>query len=195
MNRLYENAKASLEKFQRTLETATEELDFVPAESQSGAARLVEQGKRQRPVLEEEWDTLRQQQSTPEDQLTAFIHRTEAESGTLSIFVERRIHRRNLGILEGQLALQQSALPAEQLQTILRRQMDFETGKISFLEAKERLDSADQELLQIHRNNLRIYQEMLSGQRPFAPLHLVNSIALEEQAIQKMDDQFASLEK
>ena len=191
LNPLHENAKASLENFQRTLETTTEELDFVPEEGQFSAARLVERSKSQLPGLEAEWNTLRKQQSASDDQLKAFISRLEAERGKLSILVARRIHRQNLGILQSQLARQQSALTTEQLQATLRPQMDFEVTQIDRLQAKKQLDSAGQELLRIHRNNLEIYETMLSGQRPFAPLHLVNSVALEEQAIQKLDHQLA----
>lgn len=190
---LYENAKADLEEFQRTLETTTQELDFVPEESQIGATRLVERSQGRLPALEEDWNTLRQQQPGSAEKFQAFISRIEAERGNLSILVERRIHRQNLGILEQVLALQQSALTQDQLQITLRPQMDFELDQINRLKAKKRLDTADEELLAIHHNNLRIYQEMLSGQRPYAPLHLVNSVTLEEQAIQEIDNRLASL--
>ena len=189
---LYENAKADLEDFQRELETTAQELDFVPEESQFGAARLVERSKSQLPALEEEWKTLRQQQPVSEDKLQAFMSRIEAERGNLSILVERGKHRQNLGILE-ELALQHSGLTQDQLQITLRPQMDFEIDKINRLEAKKPLDIANQELLAIHHENLRIFQEMLSGQRPYAPLHLVNSVTMEEQAIQEIDTRLASL--
>jgi uncharacterized protein (UPF0335 family) len=189
---LYENAKADLEDFQRELETTTQELDFVPEESQFGAARLVERSKSRLPALEEDWNTLRQQQPVSEDKLQAFMSRIEAERGNLSILVERGKHRQNLGILE-ELALQHSGLTQDQLQITLRPQMEFEIDRINRLEAKKPLDTADKELLASHHNNLRIFQEMLSGQRPYAPLHLVNSVTMEEQAIQEIDTRLASL--
>src|SRR5258705_13266068 len=105
----YENAKEDLEKFRKTVETAANELDFVPEESQVGAVRLVDIGKSQLSEFEKEWNILHQQQPASEDILGAFINRMALERGKLSILMERPIYRRNLGILENQLALQQSA--------------------------------------------------------------------------------------
>jgi hypothetical protein len=190
---LYESAKEGFEEFVLTLEMTAQELDFVPEASQSTAVGLVDLGKRQLPALEEEWNTLRQQRPVSEDDLQAFISRMADVSGKLSILVERGIHRKNLGILEQMLALQQSALTEDQLQTTLRPQMDFEIEAINRLESRKRLDPVDAETVAIHRNNLRIYQEMLSGQRPYAPLHLVNSVTFEEQAIQEIDHRLARL--
>jgi hypothetical protein len=45
----------------------------------------------------------------------------------------------------------------------------------------------------MHRHNLRILQEMLSGQRPYAPLYLVNSVTVEGQRIQEIDNRLGSL--
>lgn len=189
----YDNAQENLEKFRKAVETAANELDFVPEESQVSAIRLIDIGKSQLSEFEKEWGILRQQHPTSEDNLGAFINRISSERGKLSILMERAIYRRNLGILENQLAAQQSALTKEQLETTLRPQMNFEIKKINALEAKKRLEIAEQQRMAIHKNNLKIYQEMLSGQRPYAPLHLVNSLAAQEQAIQDIDHRLANL--
>jgi hypothetical protein len=193
LKQLNDNAKMGLENFRKTVETAAKELDFLPEESQVGANRLVDRSKSQLSEFEEEWHTLHQQQPASEDILGAFINRLATESGNLSILMERAIYRGNLGILEQQLALQQSALTPEALQMSLRPQIDFELEKIKMLENKKRLDPDEHKLLAIHRNNLQIYQEMLSGQRPYAPLHLVNSVTSQEQAIREIDARLASL--
>ena len=91
------------------------------------------------------------------------------------------------------MALKQWALTRDELETTLRPQIDFEIEKINILEAKKRLDRNDQQRVAIHRNNLKIYQEMLAGQRPYAPLFLVNAITSEEQAIQDIDSRLANL--
>jgi|SRR5689334_9924904 len=189
----YENAKEDLEKFRKTVETAANELDFVPEESQVGAMQLVDVGKSQLSEFEKEWNILHQQQPAAEDILGAFINRVALEGGKLSILLERAIYRTNLGILESQLAFQQSALTKEALETTLRPQMDFEIEKISILESKKRLDTNEQQTVAIHKNNLKIFQEMLSGQRPYAPLYLVNSVTSQEQAIQDIDRRLANL--
>ena len=189
LERVYHNAKESLDDFRKTVNTTENELDFMPEESQSGAIRLVKAGKSQLSKFDEEWANLDQQQSVSEDTLQTFIRRIFTERQNLSILVQRGIHRRNLGILEKQLALQQSALTKDALETTLRPQMDFELEKIAALEEKKRLDANDQERLAIHRNNLKIYQAMLAGQRPFAPLSLINQTASQEQAIQNIDKQ------
>lgn len=191
LKQLYNNAQEGLENFRKTLETTTNELNFVPEESQPGAIRLVDIGKSQLPELEEEWNNLRQSQPISEEKLRAFIKRIAIERENLSILVQRGIYRRNLGILEKQLALRQSALTKDELETTLRPQMDFELEKITALEEKHRLDTDEQERLAIHRNNLNIYQEMLSGQRPYAPMSLVNQVASQEQAIQEIDNRLA----
>jgi len=189
----YENAKDDLDKFRKTVETAINELDFVPKESQVGARQLVDIGKSQLSEFEKEWSIRHQQQPASEDLLGAFINRMALERGKLSILMERAIYRKNLGILESQLALQKSALTKEALETTLRPQINFELQKLSILEAKQRLDPDEQQRAAIHKNNLKIYQEMLSGQRPYAPLYLVNSAVVEEQAIQDIDRRLANL--
>jgi hypothetical protein len=191
LKQLYNNAKEGLENFRKTLETTTNELEFVPEESQPGAIRLVDIGKRQLSDFEEEWNNLRQSQSASKEMLQAFIKRIAIERENLSILVQRAIYRRNLGILENQLALRQSALTKAELETTLRPQMDFELGQITALEERQRLDANEQERLTIHRNNLNIYQEMLSGQRPYAPLSLVNQVTSQQQAIQDIDNRLA----
>lgn len=191
LEQLYNNAKEGLENFRKTLETTTNELDFVPEESQPGAIRLVDNGKSQLAELEEEWNNLHQSQSASKEILQAFIKRIAIERENLSVLVQRAIHRRNLGILKNQLALRQSALTKDELETTLRPQMDIELENITALEEKQRLDANEQERLTIHRNNLTIYQEMLSGQRPYAPLFLVNQVTSQQQAIQDIDNRLA----
>jgi hypothetical protein len=191
LKQMYENAKEEFENFRKTVETAANELDFVPEESHSGAKRLVDLSRSQLPGFEEAWNTLRQQPAS-EDGLRTFTNHIAVEREKLSMLVERGIYRGNLGVLQQQLALQQSALTQDALQMILGPQMDFEIQNINTLEAKKRLDPDDQELLAIHRHNVHIFQEMLSGQRPYAPLYLVNSVTAQEQAIREIDNRLAS---
>ena len=76
---------------------------------------------------------------------------------------------------------------------VLSPHIDFEIENINALEKKNRLEPEEQEHLAMHRHNLRILQEMLSGQRPYAPLYLVNSVTVEEQRIQEIDNRLGSL--
>jgi len=184
---LYDKAAENLESFRRELKVLTDELDHLPEQIRDKATQLLDIAKSQLLQLEKEWNTLRQQRSTSEEPLQTFIAQIARYREDISILVRRRIHRANLGMLEKQLALGQSALTQAQLDATLRPQMDFEREKIRLLEEKKRPTASEQEILAIHRNNLQIYQEMLSGQRPFAPLHLVNSVTMEEQAIQAID--------
>ncbi len=184
---LYDKAAENLESFRKELKILTDELDYLPEQIRDKATQLLNIAKSQLLQLENEWNTLRQQRSISEEPLQAFIAQIARHREDISILVQRRIHRANLGMLEKQLALGQSALTQAQLDATLRPQMEFEREKIRLLEEKKQPTASEQEILAIHRNNLQIYQEMLSGQRPFAPLHLVNSVTIEEQAIQAID--------
>jgi hypothetical protein len=193
LRQLYDQAEEDLENFRKILKTTTDELDFLPERSRPGTIRLLDIGKSHLPELEKAWNDLRQQRPASEDVLRAFIKQIAHHRGNISILVQRGIYRKNLSILEKQLALRQSALTKDELEATLRPQMDFEIERINLLEAKKRLDTDEQETLAIHRNNLKIYQEMLSGQRPYAPLALVNQVTSQEQAIQDIDNRLASL--
>jgi hypothetical protein len=191
LTQLYDNVSEELENLRKTVETAANELGFVPEESRSGARRLIDMSRNQLLGFEEEWSTLRQQPTT-EEGLRIFANRIAVEQEKLSILLERGNYRKNLGVLQ-QLLDQHSPLPQPTLQITLRPQIDFEIEKINALEKKNQLDPEDQEHLAMHRHNLRILQEMLSGQRPYAPLYLVNSVTVEGQRIQEIDNRLGSL--
>jgi hypothetical protein len=191
LTQLYDNAKEELENFRKAVETVTNELGFVPEASQSGAKRLVDMSRGQLPQFEEEWSTLRQQPAT-EEGLRTFANHITIEREKLSILLERGNYRKSLRVLQ-QLSAQHSPLPELTLQITLRPHVDFEIENINALEEKKQLDPDDQKHLAMHRQNLQILQEMLSGQRPYAPLHLVNSVTIEQQRIQEIDNRLASL--
>jgi hypothetical protein len=193
LRQLYEQAEENLEDFRKILQTTTTELDFLPERSRPGAIRLLDIGKSHLSELEETWGKFHRQQPASEGVLRAFIKQIAQYREDISILVQRGIYRKNLGIVEKQLALRQSALTKDELETTLRPQLDFEKERINLLETKKHLDGNDQETLAIHRNNLKIYQEMLAGQRPYAPLALVNQVISQEQAIQDIDNRLVSL--
>ncbi|MEW5956553.1 MAG: hypothetical protein AB1801_02435 [Chloroflexota bacterium] len=186
---LYRLAQAELAGFSKTVGTATGELDFMPEESQPAAARLVDACKSELSKLEEEWNELYQQQTASEETLRAFIKNIKIFKEKLFLFELRQTHRRRLGAVEKQLAQHQSALTKEQLETVLRPHIDAQLAGIATLEKKGRLDVREQQILAIHQGNLKIFEEMLSGQRPYAPLGLINEIAQVEQAIRDIDNQ------
>jgi hypothetical protein len=109
----------------------------------------------------------------------------------LSILVQRGIHRKNLNIAEAQLAQQQSALPKDALQTLIQPFLDQEQEKVQALEEKDDLDPYKQRLLPIHRQNVELYQQMLTGERPYAPLVLLNQIIFQEEALKDIDTKLA----
>jgi hypothetical protein len=93
--------------------------------------------------------------------------------------------------LKEQLAMQPSTLPIDALQAILQPQISHEQEKLQALEAKEKLDPHEQRLLVIHRRNLELYQQMLAGERPYAPLHLLSKVTYTEQALEEIDADLA----
>ena len=191
LTQLYDNVSEELENLRKTVETAATELGFVSEESRSSARRLIGMSRNQLLGFEEEWSTLRQQPTT-EEGLRTFANRIAVEQEKLSILLERGNYRKNLGVLQELLA-QHAPLPQPTLQIVLIPQIDFEIENINALETKNRLEPEDQEHLAMHRHNLRILQEMLSGQRPYAPLYLVNSVTVEEQRIQEIDNRLGRL--
>lgn len=115
---------------------------------------------------------------------------------TLAALTRRQIHRRNLTRLQAQLKAQQLELSPEQLQKTLHPLIITTQEAIQALEQQARLNPQqrhEQELLAVHRRNLTFYQEMLAGARPYAPVALLNQIAVEEQALEAIDDQLAGI--
>lgn len=188
---LRRKAEGKLGHFRQTLKGLSGEVDDIPAEAKAGAVRLLDQAKRQLPNLEEEWNVLSTQPEPSRKALQALIARISDTQGSLSILVQRGVHRRNLNRLEEQLAMQSSALPMDALQAILQPQISREQEQVRSLEAKEKLASHEQKLLAIHRRNLELYQQMLAGERPYAPLVLLNQLIHEEQALKEIDADLA----
>jgi hypothetical protein len=187
---LRRRAEEKLGKFRQTLEHLSGEVDYIPAEAKAGAVRLLGQAKQQLSHLEEEWDMLSTQPEPSKKALQALIAKI-SHTKELSILAERRIYRSNLNRLEEQLAMQPSALPIDALQAILQPQISYEQEKLRSLEAKGKLDPHEQKLLAVHRRNLELYQQMLAGERPYAPMHLLNQIIHEEQALKEIDADLA----
>jgi DNA polymerase sigma len=190
---LRQRAEEKLGEFRQTLEHLSGEADYVPAEARAGAVHLLDQAKQQLLHLEEEWEVLSTQPEPSEKALQALIAKISHTRKSLSILVQRGIHRRNLNRLKEQLAMRQSALTRDELQVTLQPQISREQEEVQSLEAKEKLDSHEQEVLAIHRRNLELYQQMLAGERPYAPMYLLNQVIYEEQALGKIDADLARL--
>lgn len=133
------------------------------------------------------------QPAPSKEALQALIARISDTEKNLRILKLRGVHRRNLNMLEKQLAMRQSALTMDELQVTLQPQISREQEVVRSLEAKEKLDPHEQELPGIHRCNLELYQQMLAGKRPYAPLHLLNQVISEEQALADIDADLARL--
>jgi hypothetical protein len=168
-------------------------MDYVPAEAKAGAVRLLDQAKQRLLHLEEEWGVLSTQLEPSEKALRALIAKISHTRKSLSTLVQRGVHRRNLSLLEKHLAMQQSALTIDELQVTLQPQIGYEQEAIQSLEAKEKLDPHEKESLAIHRRNLKLYEQMLARERPYAPLHLLNQVIYTEQALGKIDADLARL--
>lgn len=169
-------------------------MNHIPPEARTGAVRLLDQAKQQLPHLEKEWDVLSAQPEPSEKALQALIAKISHTRKSLSILAQRGVHRRNLNRLEEQLAIQSSALPRDALQVTLQPQMSREQEEVQSLEAKEKLGRHEQKLLVIHRRNLELYQQMSAGERPYAPLYLLNQVIYTEQALEEIDADLARLQ-
>jgi hypothetical protein len=110
-----------------------------------------------------------------------------------SLLTRRRIHQHNLGLLEEQLASSQLPLTPDQLQAVLQAPLESEQQKIAYLEAKPHLRPHEQNLLANHRRNLEYFHQMLNGERPYAPLHLLNQIQELKKEILQIDANLAEL--
>ncbi len=190
---LRRETEAALSRFRRTLEDLSSEVDYISAEAKAGAVRLLDQVKQQFSHLEGEYNVLSTQPELSEEALQDLKVRISRPLVSLSILKQRGVHRRNLELLEKRLEMQQVSLPADALQATLQPRISHEQEQVQSLEAKEKLDRHEQKLLAAHRRNLELYQQMLAGERPYAPLPVLNQIISIEQTLEKIDADLARL--
>jgi hypothetical protein len=184
-----DTVEKALESLHRALEKISSEPDYVSAEAKTGAIQLLDQAKQESSQWEKEWQRLNSQPEPPQEALRALHLQLSATERSLFILVKRGLVRRRLNIVAAQLAQQQSALPQETLQSLIQPHLAQEQEKVQALEKEAPLDSAQQKLLAIYRGNVELYQQMLAGERPYAPLYLLNEVSAQERELKDIDHQ------
>jgi hypothetical protein len=96
--------------------------------------------------------------------------------------------------LETQLKSQENFIPIDELEILLRRYVVHEEDSIRMLENDPEINPHKQEFLAIHHKNLELYQEMLSGVRPYAPVPLIIEIMDIRKSIDDIDTTLTSLQ-
>ncbi len=183
----------SLNFYPETLRKLSAEMEHMPVEAKTGAAHLLGQAEQEFLGWTKEWNTLNAQSEPPAiaiKELTYGILNTEHK---LSILRERLAYRRNLNLLEQQLAMQQMALPKDKLQEILSPAINEATEKIHSLKAKSRLNAHEQKILEIYQHNLELHEQILAGERLYAPLSLLNNITSQEKNLKRIDTRLVQL--
>jgi cell division septum initiation protein DivIVA len=183
-----------LQELDNILETLAIELDFMPGPARPAAETLLSNVRQSRQKLAGD-STL-----TPE-QIRTRASRLEQQLKPLN---QRRIHRRRLAVMYEKLVAEQQTLSPEVLLQKVQPRINAEEATIAELESatftppRNALEAKVQEVQRIqhakllvsHRRDLTFYREMLAGQRPYAPVDLLNSIADTEEELAALDKQF-----
>jgi hypothetical protein len=176
------------------LVTLTAELEFIPGPARSGAETLLTGARQIRQGL------------VGDSSLT--LETVQAQARQLERLLkplnQRRIHRRRLAVLREKLDAEQQTLNPEELAPKILPRIKAEEATIAELESttlpspRNALEAKVQEvqrtqqakLLTNHRRELALYREMLAGQRSYAPVDLLNSVADTEAELTTLDQQF-----
>jgi hypothetical protein len=173
-----------------------EELKYLAPEPRNGAIYLLNQAKGRLVQYEKEWQNLKPNKTE------AVIPQLEKldkkigyeESLTLAILKRRVIHRKNLTLLEQQLAAKEVVLPRKTLQEQLRPAVEDLVSKVKELQKKAKLTPEEEHSLKTYQGDLKIYQQMWDGVRPFAPLSLLKQIAGEKEKLAEIDKELMNAE-
>jgi hypothetical protein len=190
---LRQQLRDSLANFGRTLDKLSKELDYISGQARMGAVKCLDQARQQFERVETEWKVLEPQPEPEEESLRSLLAAIPEASIGLQLLQLRHNHRRNFNLLQEHLVSQQIVLTQEQLETTLRPHVDLEQAQIEALAAKERLDEHEQTMLKIHRRNVEHYRQMLAGERPYAPLNLLNQMDGVEESLKKIDTELSRL--
>ncbi len=189
---LYYATKNTFNELRQILNNLSSELDYISADAHANAVHLLEQAEHLFLGLEKEWNTLDVHSVSAEDALKAIQSNLSVVKSNLYTLILRRSHRRRFGLLNEKLASQQLALPEEQLQTTLQPQISQIQAQIQSLQNKENLPQQDQNMLKIYQRNLELCQQILSGERLYAPLTLLSELSDLEQTLTEIDIELAA---
>ncbi len=172
------------------------EVEYIPASARRGAIYLLNQAKDQLAEYEKEWAKLKKDPSATLQQLIA----VEREIGYIRLLLLSRlrlrsIYRKNLNLLEQQLATQKMSLSREELQRVLQPRTEDLQVKIKSLRSNSYLHPGDKKLLRRYQRNLEMCRQMLTGERDFAPFNLLNQIESQQENLEKIDEELANLQE
>jgi hypothetical protein len=187
-------AANTLRLLDELLDDLTAELDSMPAGTRPAAESMLAEARRAR------------QQLSPDKAPETMQSRVDQLEQPLRYLKQRRVQRRRLAVMREKLAAAAQTLDPAALAQKVQPRISAEEAAIAELEAtilpppRNALEAKVQEvqrtqhikLLAGHRRDLEFYREMLAGQRPFAPVDLLNSIADTEAEIAAIDERLQS---
>lgn len=185
--------EASLKNLLQTLDSLFDQVGSMPTETKVAVVELLHQARQQGSTLAAEWNSWSRQAAFSEKNLQALLTKLTNTRQSISILVQRWMHVRNLELLQEQLAQQQTALTLEVRHQTLASILHEQQEQISLLEQKVELSSHEQKLLGIYRHNFELCEQMLAGERAYAPLYILNQIEVEEQSVREIDAQLTGL--
>ena len=140
--------------------------------------------------IETELERLNEKKSITNKAVITLKGKMGYTGGGLAVLKRRQTHQRTLDILENQLAAQQLTDLTDELRTRLQQEIEHAETQINQIRLKEQLQTSDQKILATYQQNLELHQEMLAGQRPYAPIKLLNEIIHQREALKTIDRQF-----
>jgi len=176
---------------QRLLHDAQQEIAALPETLQAGAQRIVNHARERYEQLTTDWEATRTRMTITLTVCDSFCRQLDDAMSPPHKLILRRIHYHNLQQLEQQRAALPPTLPADALKMLLEAQVASTQQHIANLEQKHSRDAHETGLLAIHQRNLTILQDMLVGARPYGTLGFWNSLLDNQQAIARIEAEFA----
>lgn len=180
----YFSAKSNIKSLTKDVATLTAELEYMSGSAKEKAAQLLGQAGQRLPLLETQLKGAYAVGKLTEGEAASLYWQTVEVKNSLSVLRQRKIYRNNLQLLQAQLATQQLTVLTEELKDQLHLNVAEQQQQIEL--------AANPELQGIYQQNLSLYQEMLAGKRPYAPLKLLNEINHNEQQLAKLDAELVS---
>lgn len=175
----YSSAKSNIKSLTKDVAVLTAELEYMSGAAKEKAAQLLGQAGQRLPLIETTLEGAYIAGKLTDDEAASLYWQTVEVKNSLSVLRQRKIYRNNLQLLQAQLAAQQLTVLTGELKDQLHLNMAEQQKQIEL--------AANSELQGIYQQNLTLYQEMLEGKRPYAPLKLLNEISHNEQQLVQLD--------
>lgn len=176
-------------RFQQSLKILTTELPAMPVLVVTIARSQIEEAHAMIVDLLAEWTTMQPLTQTDDERVHRLVRRLDQIEKTLHLHILRQVHARNLRAIEQQLAFQQDMPLLDKPHNHLQNAIRLERQEIEQITARPGVDESKQRLLAIRHQNLQWFQEMLIGERPTVPIHLLHAQQRSESNIQAIDAQ------